>query len=102
MDFYTKMAVHLFGKKGDSNNPHVEQAKQPTKGVWNDGINQGKQFMWQNNSPTLNSSVAEMGSMGVPQTHHGGLRSRIQGNKQRQYALLKNNILKGLLKNGQI
>lgn len=101
MDFWTKMAISLFGK--DSGNPHVEQAKEgATKGVWNDGINQGKQFMWNNNAPTLNTHVAEMGSMGVPQSHHGGLRNRIQGNKQRQYALLRNNILKGLLKNGQI
>ena len=79
-------------------NPQTDENE--TLGVWNDGINQGKRFMNLNMAPTINSKVSEIGGQGTKE--FGGLRNRLQGNRQRQYGLLRSEILKGLLRNGQI
>ena len=87
MDFFTKMATILYGDK-----------KQGTKGKWNDGVNEGKQYMNMADNPMLRSQVAEITGMPIRPPQYGMLANRIARNKERQLGLLKQNPkLRGLL-----
>lgn len=96
MDWVTKMSTYLFGKKGTEINPQG-QTTGATKGVWNDDVKAGRQYI--NSAPAirLNSQIAEISGVPMSARKFGGLRNRLADNRARQLGLLRNKRLKGLL-----
>ncbi len=87
-----------------SGNPHTKKdliIMDMIKGMWKEPdkkalYGQGA-FMNLSQRPTIDTRVAEMNSLNVPQIQFGGLRDRIGRNRARQFGLLRNKRLKGLL-----
>ena len=96
MDFVTMMATHLFGKKGTQLKPNSSPTG-ATKGILNDDVKAGRQYI--NSAPAirLNSQIAEISGVPMSARKFGGLRNRIADNRARQLGLLRNTRLKGLL-----
>lgn len=68
-----------------------------TKGILNDDVKAGRQYV--NSAPAirLNSQIAEISGVPMNAPKFGGLRNRLADNRARQLGLLRNKRLKGLL-----
>jgi len=96
MDFWTMMATHFFGNKGTEVNPQG-QITGATKGVWNDSDKSaGKQYIRSGSTSTGAYRPSEMSGMGFSGANQQ-IRKRLEEQRQRQYGLITNKKIRGLL-----